>query len=215
MNRLTKLTKLIVDEASLVRNGSNPEAEVLIRKADGDHQGSNTAQEFWDNVIVPAVDAFSNAKGEQHDTRRQAGFPDARNNQPAARSREQLIAEYLSTPAGQAQYETYVGLPNILAPSPPSDDRPLAASARTLKSLGWDALDAIAKAHYPEMEEAQGHSRAARDVESYGDIYSALNDCSGISDIPLTGARNISKSKRDAVQLWKQEIERLKKSAGV
>lgn len=160
----------------------------MIRKID---PGTSEKDSVW-NQILNEVDTI------------------VANDLTSGKSREMHVAEFLKTPKGQKLYDQYSDANDIKTPvQKTAEPEPM-----TLREFAERKLEKIAKrCQTGDMTIESATVKAMDNSEEYREIYTLLHDSGPLENIDFS--QNVSKSKSDAIMLFKAEIYRAARQAGV
>ena len=163
-----------------------------------------------DNVWTEMQNVFDKWQKEVHSS----GYfgNKAKGKSYTGKSREQLFAEWLSTHEGKKLHNKYDSASDIRTPVNKSEEPEI----RTLKDGGYIKLNKIAKAFQandPDMTIEAAHGECSKKSLEYAEIYGLIHDSYPLDEVDFT--RQISKSKDDAILLYKAKIDSAARRAGV
>lgn len=128
------------------------------------------------------------------------------------RTREQLFARWLSTDEGRKLYSEYESASDIT----PGPIAKVEEEPKTLKDFGWIRLEKIAEKYqedHPDLTLEAAHLACSRENPEYQEIYGAVHDSYPLDTIDFS--ERISKSKADAIDLFKTKIIVASRRAGI
>lgn len=119
----------------------------------------------------------------------------------SGKSREMHVAEFLKTPKGQKLYNQYSNASDIRSPVQKTAE----PEPATLRAVAERELEKIAKRYQAADMTIEGATvKAMNNSEEYREIYTLLHDSGPLENIDFN--QNISKSKSDAIMIFKAEI---------